>query len=85
MHPQTLNLSHYRFPSRGHSYISIPSEAFHEKGKEKFKGKSRVMPTGYLKMILLENRFWFAFFFQVTNLIALENTDCKEAAVALSH
>ncbi|NXG67149.1 AGRD1 protein, partial [Hemiprocne comata] len=31
MHPQTLNLSHYRFPSRGQSYISIPSEAFHEK------------------------------------------------------
>ncbi|NWV17857.1 AGRD1 protein, partial [Origma solitaria] len=31
MHPQTLNVSHYRFPSRGHSYISIPSEAFHGK------------------------------------------------------
>uniref|UniRef100_A0A8C6JVJ2 Adhesion G-protein coupled receptor D1 n=1 Tax=Melopsittacus undulatus TaxID=13146 RepID=A0A8C6JVJ2_MELUD len=31
MHPQVLNLSHYRFPSRGQSYISIPSEAFHEK------------------------------------------------------
>ncbi|KFP83954.1 PREDICTED: probable G-protein coupled receptor 133, partial [Acanthisitta chloris] len=31
MHPQTLNLSHYRFPSQGQSYISIPSEAFHEK------------------------------------------------------
>ncbi|XP_057270905.1 adhesion G-protein coupled receptor D1 isoform X3 [Pezoporus wallicus] len=30
-HPQMLNLSHYRFPSRGQSYISIPSEAFHEK------------------------------------------------------
>uniref|UniRef100_A0A8C3QSU1 Adhesion G protein-coupled receptor D1 n=1 Tax=Cyanoderma ruficeps TaxID=181631 RepID=A0A8C3QSU1_9PASS len=30
MHPQTLNVSHYRFPSRGQSYISIPSEAFHE-------------------------------------------------------
>ncbi|XP_058707746.1 adhesion G-protein coupled receptor D1 isoform X1 [Poecile atricapillus] len=28
MHPQTLNVSHYRFPSRGQSYISIPSEAF---------------------------------------------------------
>ncbi|XP_031983773.1 adhesion G-protein coupled receptor D1 isoform X4 [Corvus moneduloides] len=28
MHPQTLNISHYRFPSRGQSYISIPSEAF---------------------------------------------------------
>ncbi|KAJ7410679.1 Adhesion G-protein coupled receptor D1 [Willisornis vidua] len=33
MHPQTLNLSHYRFPSRGQSYISIPSEAFHEKAR----------------------------------------------------
>uniref|UniRef100_A0A7M4FRA1 Adhesion G-protein coupled receptor D1 n=1 Tax=Crocodylus porosus TaxID=8502 RepID=A0A7M4FRA1_CROPO len=31
MPPQTLNLSHYRFPSRGKSYISIPSEAFHNK------------------------------------------------------
>ncbi|XP_035196772.1 adhesion G-protein coupled receptor D1 isoform X3 [Oxyura jamaicensis] len=31
MHPQTLNLSRYRFPSRGQSYISIPSEAFQEK------------------------------------------------------
>uniref|UniRef100_A0A663DRU6 Adhesion G-protein coupled receptor D1 n=1 Tax=Aquila chrysaetos chrysaetos TaxID=223781 RepID=A0A663DRU6_AQUCH len=31
MHPQTLNLSHYRFPSQGQSFISIPSEAFHEK------------------------------------------------------
>ncbi|NXR88176.1 AGRD1 protein, partial [Hypocryptadius cinnamomeus] len=31
MHPQSLNVSHYRFPSRGHSYISIPSEAFHAK------------------------------------------------------
>ncbi|XP_064024792.1 adhesion G-protein coupled receptor D1 isoform X5 [Pogoniulus pusillus] len=31
MHPQTLNLSHYRFPSQGRSYISIPSEAFHGK------------------------------------------------------
>ncbi|NWV37081.1 AGRD1 protein, partial [Grantiella picta] len=31
MHPQTLNVSHYRFPSRGHSYVSIPSEAFHGK------------------------------------------------------
>ncbi|XP_065548555.1 adhesion G-protein coupled receptor D1 isoform X3 [Lathamus discolor] len=31
MHPQVLNLSHYRFPSRGQSYISIPSEAFNEK------------------------------------------------------
>ncbi|NXF90829.1 AGRD1 protein, partial [Eubucco bourcierii] len=31
MHPQTLNLSHYRFPSQGQSYISIPSEAFHGK------------------------------------------------------
>ncbi|NWI72981.1 AGRD1 protein, partial [Dryoscopus gambensis] len=31
MHPQTLNVSHYRFPSRGQSYISIPSEAFHGK------------------------------------------------------
>uniref|UniRef100_A0A8C3PJD0 Adhesion G protein-coupled receptor D1 n=1 Tax=Calidris pygmaea TaxID=425635 RepID=A0A8C3PJD0_9CHAR len=31
MHPQTMNLSHYRFPSQGQSYISIPSEAFHEK------------------------------------------------------
>ncbi|KFP85419.1 PREDICTED: probable G-protein coupled receptor 133, partial [Apaloderma vittatum] len=31
MHPQSLNLSHYRFPSQGQSYISIPSEAFHEK------------------------------------------------------
>uniref|UniRef100_A0A8B9GL31 Adhesion G-protein coupled receptor D1 n=1 Tax=Amazona collaria TaxID=241587 RepID=A0A8B9GL31_9PSIT len=31
MHPQMLNLSHYRFPSRGQSYISIPSEAFNEK------------------------------------------------------
>uniref|UniRef100_A0A8C8ADE8 Adhesion G-protein coupled receptor D1 n=1 Tax=Otus sunia TaxID=257818 RepID=A0A8C8ADE8_9STRI len=31
MQPQTLNLSHYRFPSQGQSYISIPSEAFHEK------------------------------------------------------
>ncbi|XP_039580761.1 adhesion G-protein coupled receptor D1 isoform X3 [Passer montanus] len=29
MHPQSLNVSHYRFPSRGQSYISIPSEAFH--------------------------------------------------------
>ncbi|NXR80464.1 AGRD1 protein, partial [Pycnonotus jocosus] len=29
MYPQTLNVSHYRFPSQGHSYISIPSEAFH--------------------------------------------------------
>ncbi|KAM4763590.1 adhesion G-protein coupled receptor D1 isoform 3-T3 [Cyanocitta cristata] len=28
MHPQTLNISHYRFPSQGQSYISIPSEAF---------------------------------------------------------
>ncbi|KAM7145055.1 adhesion G-protein coupled receptor D1 [Macrochelys suwanniensis] len=31
MPPQTLNLSHYRFPSLGRSYISIPSEAFHNK------------------------------------------------------
>ncbi|NXO27481.1 AGRD1 protein, partial [Cisticola juncidis] len=31
MHPQSLNVSHYRFPSRGQSYISIPSEAFHGK------------------------------------------------------
>ncbi|CAM4673263.1 unnamed protein product [Caretta caretta] len=31
MRPQTLNLSHYRFPSQGRSYISIPSEAFHNK------------------------------------------------------
>ncbi|NXQ30465.1 AGRD1 protein, partial [Alaudala cheleensis] len=31
MRPQTLNVSHYRFPSRGQSYISIPSEAFHGK------------------------------------------------------
>uniref|UniRef100_A0A8C9FTG1 Adhesion G protein-coupled receptor D1 n=1 Tax=Pavo cristatus TaxID=9049 RepID=A0A8C9FTG1_PAVCR len=31
MHPKTLNLSHYRFPSRGQSYISIPSEAFQER------------------------------------------------------
>ncbi|NXE51880.1 AGRD1 protein, partial [Casuarius casuarius] len=30
MYPQTLNLSHYRFPSQGRSYISIPSEAFHK-------------------------------------------------------
>uniref|UniRef100_A0A8C9NB76 Adhesion G protein-coupled receptor D1 n=1 Tax=Serinus canaria TaxID=9135 RepID=A0A8C9NB76_SERCA len=34
MHPQSLNVSHYRFPSRGHSYISIPRAAFHGKGKE---------------------------------------------------
>ncbi|NXX94582.1 AGRD1 protein, partial [Centropus bengalensis] len=33
MHQQALNLSHYRFPSRGQSYISIPSEAFHEKAR----------------------------------------------------
>uniref|UniRef100_A0A8C5JMZ5 Adhesion G protein-coupled receptor D1 n=1 Tax=Junco hyemalis TaxID=40217 RepID=A0A8C5JMZ5_JUNHY len=32
MLPQSLNVSHYRFPSRGQSYISIPSEAFHGKG-----------------------------------------------------
>ncbi|XP_005424047.1 adhesion G-protein coupled receptor D1 [Geospiza fortis] len=32
MHPQSLNVSHYRFPSRGQSYISIPSEAFRGKG-----------------------------------------------------
>ncbi|NXH08673.1 AGRD1 protein, partial [Loxia leucoptera] len=31
MHPQSLNVSHYRFPSRGHSYISIPRAAFHGK------------------------------------------------------
>ncbi|NXP33857.1 AGRD1 protein, partial [Leiothrix lutea] len=31
MRPQTLNVSHYRFPSRGQSYISIPSEAFQGK------------------------------------------------------
>ncbi|KAM9118136.1 adhesion G-protein coupled receptor D1 [Pangshura tecta] len=31
MASQTLNLSHYRFPSQGRSYISIPSEAFHNK------------------------------------------------------
>ncbi|NXS94641.1 AGRD1 protein, partial [Jacana jacana] len=31
MHPQTMNLSHYRFPSQGQSYVSIPGEAFHEK------------------------------------------------------
>ncbi|KAF1521886.1 Adhesion G-protein coupled receptor D1, partial [Eudyptula minor] len=31
VHPQTLNLSHYRFPYRGQSYVSIPSEAFHDK------------------------------------------------------
>ncbi|NXS31298.1 AGRD1 protein, partial [Pomatostomus ruficeps] len=31
MRPQTLNMSHYRFPTRGKSYISIPSEAFHGK------------------------------------------------------
>ncbi|KAF1508322.1 Adhesion G-protein coupled receptor D1, partial [Eudyptula minor novaehollandiae] len=31
IHPQTLNLSHYRFPYRGQSYVSIPSEAFHDK------------------------------------------------------
>ncbi|NXA37432.1 AGRD1 protein, partial [Eudromia elegans] len=30
MYPQALNLSHYRFPSKGQSYISIPSEAFHK-------------------------------------------------------
>nr|XP_009664965.1 PREDICTED: probable G-protein coupled receptor 133 isoform X2 [Struthio camelus australis] len=30
MYPQSLNLSHYRFPSQGQSYISIPSEAFHK-------------------------------------------------------
>ncbi|XP_074869023.1 adhesion G-protein coupled receptor D1 isoform X2 [Carettochelys insculpta] len=29
--PQTLNTSHYRFPSQGQSYISIPGEAFHNK------------------------------------------------------
>ncbi|XP_006120594.2 adhesion G-protein coupled receptor D1 isoform X2 [Pelodiscus sinensis] len=29
--PLCLNLSHYRFPSQGQSYISIPSEAFHKK------------------------------------------------------
>lgn len=50
MHPQTLNVSHYRFPSRGLSYISIPSEAFHGKGKEKMKERS---VHRYLKMILL--------------------------------
>ncbi|NXH83860.1 AGRD1 protein, partial [Edolisoma coerulescens] len=31
MRPQALNVSHYRFPSRGQSYVSIPSEAFHGK------------------------------------------------------
>ncbi|XP_059719151.1 adhesion G-protein coupled receptor D1 isoform X2 [Haemorhous mexicanus] len=31
MHPQSLNVSHYRFPSRGHSFISIPRAAFHGK------------------------------------------------------
>ncbi|NWV05589.1 AGRD1 protein, partial [Ptilonorhynchus violaceus] len=31
MRPPTPNVSHYRFPSQGESYISIPSEAFHEK------------------------------------------------------
>ncbi|NXB03342.1 AGRD1 protein, partial [Cnemophilus loriae] len=31
MHPQTLNVSRYRFPSQGQSYISIPGEAFHGK------------------------------------------------------
>ncbi|NWX83314.1 AGRD1 protein, partial [Nothoprocta pentlandii] len=29
MYPPSLNLSHYRFPSKGQSYISVPSEAFH--------------------------------------------------------
>ncbi|NXO68979.1 AGRD1 protein, partial [Phainopepla nitens] len=28
MHPQSLNVPHYRFPSQGQSFISIPSEAF---------------------------------------------------------
>ncbi|KFV15068.1 putative G-protein coupled receptor 133, partial [Tauraco erythrolophus] len=31
MYPQTLNLSHYQFPSGGQNYVSIPCEAFHEK------------------------------------------------------
>ncbi|NXI13659.1 AGRD1 protein, partial [Irena cyanogastra] len=31
MLPQSLNVSHYRFPSRGQSYISIPTEAFRGK------------------------------------------------------
>uniref|UniRef100_A0A8C8VLJ3 Adhesion G-protein coupled receptor D1 n=1 Tax=Pelusios castaneus TaxID=367368 RepID=A0A8C8VLJ3_9SAUR len=31
MSPRNQNLSHYRFPSQGRSYISIPSEAFHKK------------------------------------------------------
>uniref|UniRef100_A0A8D0H9K0 Adhesion G-protein coupled receptor D1 n=1 Tax=Sphenodon punctatus TaxID=8508 RepID=A0A8D0H9K0_SPHPU len=29
--PQTMNLPHYRFPMQGQSYISIPSEAFHDR------------------------------------------------------
>ncbi|XP_063313094.1 adhesion G-protein coupled receptor D1 [Pelobates fuscus] len=29
--PQALSLPHYRFPSEGQSYISVPGEAFHSK------------------------------------------------------
>ncbi|KAG8455989.1 hypothetical protein GDO86_001973 [Hymenochirus boettgeri] len=31
--PPSLSLSHYRFPSEGHSYISVPGEAFNSKCK----------------------------------------------------
>uniref|UniRef100_H3BHH9 Adhesion G protein-coupled receptor D1 n=1 Tax=Latimeria chalumnae TaxID=7897 RepID=H3BHH9_LATCH len=29
--PKSINLHHYRFPSQGRSYISVPGEAFHSK------------------------------------------------------
>ncbi|OCU01972.1 hypothetical protein XELAEV_1800773918mg, partial [Xenopus laevis] len=29
--PQALSLRHYRFPSQGQSYISVPGEAFQGK------------------------------------------------------
>lgn len=46
MHPKTLNLSHYRFPSRGQSFISIPSEAFQERGKKKIEGRAEAHKQG---------------------------------------
>ncbi|XP_053327719.1 adhesion G-protein coupled receptor D1 [Spea bombifrons] len=36
--PQALSLPHYRFPSEGQSYISVPGEAFHIKSRTTIVG-----------------------------------------------
>ncbi|XP_073532202.1 adhesion G-protein coupled receptor D1 isoform X3 [Phyllobates terribilis] len=36
--PQMLSLPHYRFPSEGHSYISVPGEAFMSKSRTTIVG-----------------------------------------------